>query len=123
MGSEMCIRDRTKGPQQAEINLMIEDKLSNITSTGDGPVDAIFNGLSKLVPHNAKLLLYQVHAVTEGTDAQAEVSVRLSEDGKTVVGLGSDTDTLVASAKAYINALNKLVVKREKSAPAEMSGV
>ena len=113
----------TKGPQQAEINLMIEDKLNNITSTGDGPVDAIFNGLSKLVPHNAKLLLYQVHAVTEGTDAQAEVSVRLSEDGKTVVGLGSDTDTLVASAKAYINALNKLVVKREKSAPAKMSGV
>ena len=108
----------TKGPQQAEINLMIEDKLNNITSTGDGPVDAIFNGLSKLVPHKAKLLLYQVHAVTEGTDAQAEVSVRLSEDGKTVVGLGSDTDTLVASAKAYINALNKLVVKREKSAPA-----
>ena len=113
----------TKGPQQAEINLMIEDKLNNITSTGDGPVDAIFNGLSKLVPHKAKLLLYQVHAVTEGTDAQAEVSVRLSEDGKTVVGLGSDTDTLVASAKAYINALNKLVVKREKSAPAKMSGI
>ncbi len=113
----------TKGPQQAEINLMIEDKLNNITSTGDGPVDAIFNGLSKLVPHNAKLLLYQVHAVTEGTDAQAEVSVRLSEDGKTVVGLGSDTDTLVASAKAYINALNKLVVKREKSVPAKMTGV
>ena len=82
----------TKGPQQAEINLMIEDKLNNITSTGDGPVDAIFNGLSKLVPHKAKLLLYQVHAVTEGTDAQAEVSVRLSEDGKTVVGLGSDTE-------------------------------
>ena len=77
----------TKGPQQAEINLMIEDKLNNITSTGDGPVDAIFNGLSKLVPHKAKLLLYQVHAVTEGTDAQAEVSVRLSEEGKTVVGL------------------------------------
>ena len=94
----------TKGPQQAEINLMIEDKLNNIISTGDGPVDAIFNGLSKLVPHKAKLLLYQVHAVTEGTDAQAEVSVRLSEEGKTVVGLGSDTDTLVASAKAYINA-------------------
>ena len=95
----------------------------SVTSTGDGPVDAIFNGLSQLVPHKGKLLLYQVHAVTEGTDAQAEVSVRLAEDGKTVVGLGAHTDTLVASAKAYINALNKLIIKREKSAPASMSGV
>ena len=63
----------TKGPQKAEINLLIDDELKNISSTGDGPVDAIFNGLSKLVPHQGKLLLYQVHAVTEGTDAQAEV--------------------------------------------------
>jgi len=113
----------TKGPQKAEIDLLIEDETKNISSTGDGPVDAIFNGLKQVIPHKAKLLLYQVHAVTEGTDAQAEVSVRLSEDGKTVVGLGADTDTLVASAKAYINALNKLIVKREKSAPAEMTGV
>ena len=80
-------------------------------------------GLSEIVPHKAKLLLYQVHAVTEGTDAQAEVSVRLSEEGKTVVGLGADTDTLVASAKAYINALNKLIIKREKTAPAQMAGI
>jgi 2-isopropylmalate synthase len=113
----------TKGPQKAEISLLIDDEPKTVTSTGDGPVDAIFNGLSQLVPHKGKLLLYQVHAVTEGTDAQAEVSVRLSEDGKTVVGLGAHTDTLVASAKAYINALNKLIIKREKSAPVSMSGV
>ena len=109
----------TKGPQQAEINLMIEDKLNNITSTGDGPVDAIFNGLSKLVPHKAKLLLYQVHAVTEGTDAQATVSVRIEEKGKTTVGQAADTDTLVASANAYLNALNKMILKRNKTAPEE----
>ena len=113
----------TKGPQKAEINLVVNDETKNITSTGDGPVDAIFNGLSQIVPHKAKLLLYQVNAVTEGTDAQAEVSVRLSEEGKTVVGLGADTDTLVASAKAYINALNKLIIKREKTAPAQMAGI
>ena len=113
----------TKGPQKAEISLLIDDEHKTVNSTGDGPVDAIFNGLSQLVPHKGKLLLYQVHAVTEGTDAQAEVSVRLAEDGKTVVGLGAHTDTLVASAKAYINALNKLIIKREKSAPASMSGV
>ena len=59
--------------------------------------------------------------MTEGTDAQAEVTVRLEEDGKTVNGQGADTDTLVASARAYINALNKLLVKREKTAPAAMS--
>ena len=111
----------TKGPQKAEICLEIYGDRHNVTSTGDGPVDAIFNGLSELIPHKAKLLLYQVHAVTEGTDAQAEVSVRLSENGKSVVGQGSHTDTLVASAKAYINALNKLIVKREKNAPKEMS--
>jgi 2-isopropylmalate synthase len=111
----------TKGPQKAIIDLEIYGDLKNITSTGDGPVDAIFNGLSELIPHKAKLLLYQVHAVTQGTDAQAEVSVRLSENGKTVVGQGSHTDTLVASAKAYINALNKLFVKREKTAPKQMS--
>jgi 2-isopropylmalate synthase len=111
----------TKGPQKAIISLEIFGDTKEITSTGDGPVDAIFNGLSELIPHSAKLLLYQVHAVTEGTDAQAEVSVRLSEKGKSVVGQGSHTDTLVASAKAYINALNKLIVKREKTEPKQMS--
>jgi 2-isopropylmalate synthase len=73
------------------------------------------------VPHDRLLQLYQVHAVTEGTDAQAKVTVRLGEDGKTVNGQGSDTDTLVASARAYIHALNKLLTKREKSAPAALS--
>ncbi len=111
----------TKGPQKAEIVLEIYGEVKEISSTGDGPVDAIFNGLSRLIPHSAKLLLYQVHAVTEGTDAQAEVSVRLSEKGKSVVGQGSHTDTLVASAKAYVNALNKLIVKREKTEPKQMS--
>jgi 2-isopropylmalate synthase len=111
----------TKEPQKATISMEIFGDTKEITSTGDGPVDAIFNGLSELIPHSAKLLLYQVHAVTEGTDAQAEVSVRLSEKGKSVVGQGSHTDTLVASAKAYINALNKLIVKREKTEPKQMS--
>ena len=75
------------------------------------------NAIKNLYPHNADLQLYQVHAVTQGTDAQAEVSVRLHEDGKTVVGRGADTDTLVASARAYIAALNRLIIKREKNNP------
>ena len=63
------------------------------------------------------LQLYQVHAVTEGTDAQATVSVKIEENGKTTVGQAADTDTLVASANAYINSLNKMIIKRDKTAP------
>ena len=73
-----------------------------------------FKCIKSLVPHEAKLELYQVHAVTEGTDAQAEVSVRLSEDGRAVTAKGADPDTLVASAKAYLGALNKLMSRRMK---------
>ena len=83
-------------------------------------VDATFNAIKAIVPHHARLDLYQVHAVTEGTDAQAEVSVRLSENGKSVTAKGADPDTLVASAKAYLGALNKLMVKRQRGKPEAM---
>ena len=63
------------------------------------------------------MLLYQVSAVTEGTDAQATVTVRLEEDGRISTGQSADTDTVVASVKAYVNALNRLIVRRTKSAP------
>src|SRR6476620_8694024 len=82
---------------------------------GNGPVDATFNCIKAMVPHEAVLELYQVHAVTEGTDAQAEVSVRLSEDGRSVTARGADPDTLVASAKAYLGALNKLTARNQRS--------
>ena len=87
----------------------------------DASIDATFEAITAIVPHEATLKLYQVHAVTGGTDAQAEVTVRLEEAGKSVNGQGADYDTLVASARAYVNALNKLLVKREKSAPAAIS--
>ncbi len=109
------------GPQKADLVLEIDDQEVSETATGNGPVDATFNAIGALFPHESVLQLYQVHAVTGGTDAQAEVTVRLEENGRTVNGLGADTDTLVASARAYINALNKLRVKREKSAPAALS--
>jgi len=111
----------TEGPQQADLTLDIDGEAKSTTETGDGPVDAIFRAIRALVPHDARLQLYQVHAVTGGTDAQAEVTVRLEEAGKTVNGQGADTDTLVASARAYIHALNKLLTKREKTAPAALS--
>jgi len=107
----------SKGPQLADLELEIDGKVENVQARGNGPVDAIFNAVKKLVPHTASLQLYQVHAVTGGTDAQAEVSVRLEENGKSVNGQGADADTLVASCRAYVHALNKLLVKREKHSP------
>jgi len=107
----------TGGPQKATLTLDIAGRHVTKEATGDGPVDAIFNAVNAMVEHSAQLQLYQVQAVTEGTDAQAEVSVRLEENGRSVTARGADTDTLVASAKAYVGALNKLLVKREKSRP------
>ncbi|MBT3361685.1 MAG: 2-isopropylmalate synthase, partial [Rhodospirillales bacterium] len=108
-------------PPKAGMEMEIDGELKSCDSTGDGPVDAAFNCVKELFPHEARLQLYQVHAVTHGTDAQAEVTVRLAEGGKTVNGQGADTDTMVASVKAYVNALNKLLVKREKTEPAAVS--
>ena len=109
------------GPQTADLELDVEGEIKSTKATGAGPVDAVFNAVTALVPHKATLQLYQVHAVTEGTDAQAEVTVRLVENGATVNGQGADTDTLVASARAYVNALNKLLAKRGTSAPKALS--
>ena len=111
----------SKGPQTAELEMRIDGETRHAKAAGNGPVDATFAAIKEIFPHEVKLQLYQVHAVTEGTDAQAEVTVRLEEDGRTVNGQGADVDTLVASARAYINALNKLLLKREKSAPAALS--
>jgi 2-isopropylmalate synthase len=102
----------TGGLQKATITLDIDGRHQTAEAKGDGPVDATFNAIKAIVPHEARLPLFQVHAVTEGTDAQAEVSVRLEENGKAVTGRGADTDTMVASARAYVSALNKLAIKR-----------
>ncbi len=110
----------TDGPQTAEIKLEIDGVEQQHEAEGDGPVDASFNAIKELIPHTARLQLYQVHAVTHGTDAQAEVSVRMEEDGKLVTGHAAHTDTMVASVRAYVNALNKLMLRREKTAPKPM---
>ena len=109
----------TGEPQTAEMTLEILGEIKTGSETGDGPVDAIFKCIKKLYKHDISLQLYQVHAVTEGTDAQATVSVRIEENGKTTVGQAADTDTLVASANAYLSALNKMILKRDKTAPME----
>jgi 2-isopropylmalate synthase len=104
----------TRGPQRATMKLDIEGQKVTEEAEGNGPVDAVFNAIKALVPHEAVLELYQVHAVTEGTDAQAEVSVRLSSGDRTVTSRGTDPDTLVASAQAYLGALNKLLARGER---------
>ncbi|MGH8706637.1 MAG: alpha-isopropylmalate synthase regulatory domain-containing protein, partial [Burkholderiales bacterium] len=84
---------------------------------GDGPVDATFKAIESVAKSGAELLLYSVNAVTQGTESQGEVTVRLSRGGRIVNGVGADTDIVVASAKAYISALNKLASKVERLNP------
>ncbi|MCX7890049.1 MAG: 2-isopropylmalate synthase, partial [Rhodobacteraceae bacterium] len=106
----------TEAPQSADLILSVDGEEHHVTAQGDGPVDAAFKAVRMVFPHEARLELYQVHAVTEGTDAQATVSVRLEENGRIVTGQSADTDTVVASTRAYVNALNRLLVRREKTA-------
>ncbi len=113
--NELKVICGTSGPQEAVMTLTIGGKESSTTATGDGPVDATFNAVKSLYQHNAHLQLYQVHAVTEGTDAQATVTVRMEEEGNIATGQSADTDTVVASAKAYINALNRLFIRRGRT--------
>jgi len=106
----------TTGPQSATLTLNIDGEHKTIQASGNGPVDAVFNAVHELIPHEARLALYQVHAVTAGTDAQAEVSVRLEDEetGRRATARAADPDTLVASAKAYLAALNNLEIKRQR---------
>ena len=99
--------------QSADLTMIVDGEEKTASTTGDGPVDAVFNAVTQIYPHQAVLQLYQVHAVTEGTDAQATVSVRMEEDGRIATGQAADTDTILASVKAYVGALNRLRARRE----------
>ncbi|MDT7042412.1 2-isopropylmalate synthase [Candidatus Nitronereus thalassa] len=98
----------------ATVELDIEGEILKETGTGDGPVDAVYRTIAQITQTKSKLLSYVVKAITGGTDAQGEVSVRLEQDGETVTGNGADTDIIVASAHAYLNALNKLASQLER---------
>jgi len=111
----------SKGPAKAELELEVDGVARSGTATGDGPVDATFKAIQAIYPHEANLQLFKVDAVTEGTDAQARTTVRLEENGKLVDGQGADTDTIVSAARAYVHALNKLMVKRIRTEPQALS--
>ena len=101
----------------AEITLSIGGTESRTRAEGSGPVDAAFKAIESVAASGSELLLYSVNAITTGTDAQGEVTVRLSRDGRVMDGQGADTDIIVASAKAYLNALNKLHAGAERLNP------
>jgi 2-isopropylmalate synthase len=106
---------------RAELELEVDGVVKTAVAFGDGPVDATFKAIHEIFPHTANLVLFSVGAVTEGTDAQAKTTVRLEENGKMVDGQGADTDTIVSAARAYVHALNKLLVKRERTEPMALS--
>ncbi|CAG0929746.1 2-isopropylmalate synthase [Rhodocyclaceae bacterium] len=101
----------------ARMTLAVGGGESQSEAHGDGPVDACFKAVERIADSRASLLLFSVNSITGGTDAQGEVTVRLARDGRVVNGQGADTDIIVASVKAYINALNRLVSKPEKVNP------
>lgn len=98
----------------ATVQMEVDGKLVQEAGFGDGPVDATFKTIKKITRSRSKLLQFAINAITSGTEAQGEVTVRLEEKGQTVIGQGADTDVIVASAKAYINALNKMEFKKKK---------
>ena len=93
---------------KAVVTLSIDGTEKTASATGDGAVDASYKAVEAIAPSESKLLLYSVNNITTGTDAQGEVSVRLEKDGRIVNGSGADTDIVIASVKAYVNALNRL---------------
>jgi 2-isopropylmalate synthase len=102
---------------RANVVLAVDGEEQQGTSIGGGPVDATFRAIETIVNSGTELKLYSVNAITSGTDAQGEVTVRLEKGGRIVNGQGADTDIVIASAKAYINACNKVLQPRERAHP------
>jgi 2-isopropylmalate synthase len=102
---DLEVLSKTGQSPQAKISIRYKEKDHSSEASGDGAVDAIFNAIEKLVNSETQLQLYSVNAVTQGTDSQGGVTVRLEKDGRIINGQGADTDILLASAKAYLNAL------------------
>jgi len=112
---EVCSKTGVK--PVAKLTLQVRGEDSVAESEGSGPVDAAYKAIESVVKSNADLLLYSVNAITQGTDSQGEVTVRLERDGHIVNGIGSDTDIVKASVKAYLHALNLIASKNKRSHP------
>ncbi|WCL53552.1 2-isopropylmalate synthase [Gimibacter soli] len=110
----------SNGRAVSDMTLRVDGEEVSVVTYGSGPVDAAFNAIKQIIGFDPHLQLFQVHAVTQGTDAQAECTVRLEEGGRTVNGQGAHEDTVTAAARAYVSAVNKLTLKRQKTAPQPM---
>lgn len=111
----LYVQSGTDKEPTSTITLAVHDKIQELSATGDGPVDATYKAIVDITKTSSKLQKYEVKGITGGTDALGEVIVTLEENGYVVRGNGSDTDIIVASAKAYINALNKLEGRKRKT--------
>lgn len=115
--SSISVTSQTGETPVAKVVLMIDDEEQSAEAAGSGPVDAAFKAIEAIANSGAVLQIYSVNAVTEGTDSQGEVTVRLENGGRIVNGLGADTDIIIASAKAYVHALNMLDANIQKAHP------
>lgn len=115
--SSLSVVSQTGETPTATIVIQVGDQEKTAEAEGSGPVDATFKAIESIANSGASLQIYSVNAVTEGTDSQGEVTVRLEKGGRIVNGLGADTDIIIASAKAYIHALNMLEANVQKAHP------
>jgi 2-isopropylmalate synthase len=119
----MKVTSETGETPDAHVTLLIDGKEKHSNAQGSGPVDATFRAIEVMVNSGADLQLYSVNNITTGTDSQGEVTIRIDKGGRIVNGQGADTDIVIASAKAYINALNKLLTPVERTHPQAASPV
>jgi 2-isopropylmalate synthase len=115
--SSLAVTSKMGETPVAQIKLMIDGLEADASAEGSGPVDAVFKAIEQMAGSDTSLELYSVNAITSSTDSQGEVTVRLAKAGRIVNGLGADTDIIIASAKAYIHALNTLESAIEKAHP------
>jgi 2-isopropylmalate synthase len=120
LGSLQCGFETGKVPQATVVLVSRDGKEHSSSASGDGPVDAIYNAIDKVTGLSCKLVDYQVMAKTKGRDAQGEVTVRVQHEKREVLGKGAGVNTIEASGYAYVNAINKLLLK-SKSGPVEGS--
>ena len=113
----LFVCSETGSTPNAKVTLEVDGEEKTASAQGGGPVDATYKAIESIVCSESELQLYSVNSITSGTDSQGEVTVRLERDGKIVNGLGADTDIVIASAKAYINALNLMGSTQEKQHP------
>lgn len=121
--SWLSVTSQTGETPEAKVTLLVDGKEVSGSAPGGGPVDAAYKAIESIVDSKATLQLYSVNNITSGTDSQGEVTVRLEAGGRIVNGHGADTDIVIASAKAYLVALNKLSLSEQRFHPQHSEGI